>query len=97
MLDVTPELIDKWKSEHGGVFKYETNDGKYAAIFRMPDRKVLGMSTTAPDTVAGKEIIANNCFLAGDREIIENDSYFYGLCNELPKYMKEEMGKSIEL
>ncbi|HUM50487.1 MAG TPA: hypothetical protein PK431_01690 [Chitinophagales bacterium] len=94
--EVNEQMIADWKKKFDGVFKYETEDGK-VGYFRMPDRKILGMSTTAPDNVAGNEIIANNCFLAGDRIILEDDKYFFGLSKELPKYIKIQTGKSTEL
>lgn len=94
--DVTEQMIAEWKQKFGGVFKHETQDGK-VAYFKMPDRKILGMSTIAPDNVASNEIIARNCFLAGDEIIIDDDAYFFGLCVELPKFVKTKLGKSIEL
>ena len=96
MADVTPEMIKEWKEKYGAVFKYEAEDGK-AAIFRQPDRKIVGLSSSAPDNVAGNETIAKNCFLAGDECIINDDSYFYGLSPHLQKFLKAKAGKSEEL
>lgn len=93
---VTPEMIEGWKQQYGAVFKYTAEDGK-TAYFRQPDRKILGMSTTAPDSVAGNEIIARNCFLGGDECIINEDTYFYGLSPHLQQYVNATSGKSEKL
>jgi hypothetical protein len=94
--DVTPEMIADWKKKYGAVWKYEAEDGK-TAFFRAADRKIAGLASTAPDPVAGNEILARNCFLAGDECIVEEDKYFFGLSRELPKYLKATVGKSQEL
>ncbi|MEN9458946.1 MAG: hypothetical protein RL135_1540 [Bacteroidota bacterium] len=93
---VTPEMIESWKQQYGGVFRYTTEDGKIA-YFKTPDRKILGMSTSAPDVVAGNEIVARNCFLAGDECVINEDQYFFGLQNQLSTFLKQTTGKSEEL
>lgn len=93
---VTDEMIAEWKAKYGSVFKFEVDDK--VAYFKSPDRKIVGASTTASDNVAGNEMIANNCFLAGDEIILTDDGYFYSLSRELlPKMIKSKVGKSMEL
>lgn len=94
--DVTTEDVRKWKAQFGSVFKYETEDGK-VAYFRTPDRKILGLSTSAPDTVAGNEMVAKNCFLAGDDAIITEDKYFFGLQKKMAQLVKVASGNLEEL
>lgn len=94
--DVTPAMIAEWKAKHGSIFKYEVDDK--VAYFKSPDRKIIGASTTAPDNIAGNEMIARNCFLAGDEIILTDDEYFFGFSKELlPKMVKSKVGKSTEL
>ncbi len=94
--DVTDVMIADWKAKHGSIFKYEVDDK--VAYFKSPDRKIIGASTVAPDTVAGNEMIATNCFLAGDEIILTDDEYFFGFSKELlPKMIKSKVGKSTEL
>ena len=76
--------VDELKKKHGEIFRYTTIDGKIA-YFKAPDRKTLGFasSTSNGDNIMYKEIIANNCFVDGDREILENDKYFLAFSTEV--------------
>lgn len=94
--EVTDEMVAAWKEKYGKVFYYEATDGK-KAWFRRPDRKIAGLSSTAPDAVAGNDILARNCFLGGDECIINEDEYFFGLSSHLPKFLSATLGECKEL
>lgn len=85
--EVTQELIDKWKKEHGSVFALETDDGKVGYIkdplsdFRtvrqafgaLEKQGAIGMAVT----------YMNNCWLGGDEELRTDESYGNGLADQL--------------
>lgn len=75
--EVTPEVIKSWKAQYGEISQFKCEDK--VAYFKKPDRKALSYATTAggsKDPFKFNEIILNNCFIGGDKEVIENDEYF---------------------
>lgn len=88
-------LIEKWKTQHGAVLKYETEDGK-VAFFRYPTRKEVAYSTsiiTQNDVLKSAEVLLNACYLGGDREILDDDAYFYGLQEWAGMLIKKKQGR----
>ncbi len=80
-----PEIdINALKAKYGDVFAYRTEDGK-VAYFKRPDRRILSYasSTSGGDNIKYKEAIATNCFVDGDREILQVDKYFLGLSSTI--------------
>jgi hypothetical protein len=78
--------IDGLEKKHGKLTVIEVEDKM--GLFRRPDRKTMSaasvMATTDPMEYVAT--IADNCLVAGDRELIDDDAYFYSvmpLINEL--------------
>lgn len=74
----TAEQIAEWKEKYGEdkVFKMTSEDGEKSCILRKPGRKDLDYATAAGDGLKFNEALMNNCWLGGDREMVENDDYF---------------------
>lgn len=74
---LTPEQIAELKAKHGQIFLIEVEDK--AAVFKAPDRKTLSMANVVQnDIIKFNETILKNCFIQGDRELLDNDAYFLG-------------------
>jgi hypothetical protein len=96
--DVTKEVIEGWKKEHGNVFAYEAKDGK-KAYFKKPDFKIMDAASALAQTqpLMSNKILADNCFLGGDRCIVDEQDYFAGLNAHLSRLIKKIEGELTEL
>ncbi|MCX8018935.1 MAG: hypothetical protein N2747_00405 [Chitinophagaceae bacterium] len=76
MANVTEQQITEWKKQHGAVFEIKVEDK--TAYFKKPSRKTLMYASTVlqNNPLRFNEILMQECFLGGDRELIENDDYF---------------------
>lgn len=72
--------IEEWKRKYGDILQYTAEDGR-EAYFRYPNRKEVGYSAALieKNPVGSAEALLRACFLGGDRAIIEEDEYFFGL------------------
>lgn len=96
--EVTPEMIEGWKREHGFVFKYASADAAFSAFFRSPSRnEIEAAQTLAAKPLQSNEMLAKATFLAGDEELITKNEYFYGLGEKLKGIVKKVEGELIEL
>lgn len=88
MYKPTKERIEELKAEHGDIFLMTVEDK--AAIFKKPSRKALSRSYTVAktDPFKSNEVLLVDCFVDGDRELLEVDAYFLGAQNQLPKIME---------
>lgn len=75
--------IAQWQKKYGEVRRIQVEDK--ACYLRNVDRKVLGLATTnsGGDTIKFNEILLRNCWLDGDMEIQNEDSYFLGASGTL--------------
>lgn len=78
---VSAEMIEAWKKQHGDIFKLDV-EGKICFL-KSPDRRTLGFASSTKDTFKFNEIVLKNCWLAGDEEILKDDSYFLAACSKL--------------
>lgn len=80
MFEAAQDQIQEWKKKHGEIIVYEVEDRR--GYFRKPTRQELSyagvVSNQMKDAVKYSESLMNACWLAGDREILENDEYFLG-------------------
>lgn len=94
----TPEQIEKWKKEFPqGITRVVTNDNK-VAYFKRPERDVLKMATDAVQNGISEynEVIAENCFIGGDKSILKDANYYNSLgkaMNELAEGVKGKLEK----
>jgi acyl-coenzyme A synthetase/AMP-(fatty) acid ligase len=83
MYSPTKEEIQALKEEHGDIFLLSVEDK--CCILKTPNRKILSYATTASqkDPLKFNEVILKNCFVAGDTEIKDDDSYFLSAGKQL--------------
>lgn len=80
MYTLTEDRTKELKAKHGKVYLIKVEDKQ--AVFRQPTRQDLSYATTASsqgkDPYKMADTILKNTYLEGDREIVENDEYFFG-------------------
>lgn len=96
--EVTPDLIEQWKKQFSKVVKYSTEDGK-VAYFKNPDLTTIdaAASMVQSNPIKSNILIARNCFLGGDEEIITEEKYIFGLGNHLRELVVKVEGELSEL
>lgn len=79
----TPQQIAAWKTEHGEVTRFSAHG--YECWLRKPKRKDLSQALLAQrkDPLDFAESLANNCWLAGDPEMLTNDDAYLSLAGEM--------------
>ena len=83
MFTYTQDQLKGWKTEYGdgNVFEVVAEDKK--AILHKPRRQDISYasagSNRAQDSIKYTEIILKQCWIDGDREIIDNDDYFFAV------------------
>ena len=88
MSTVTKAQIKEWKAKYGAVYEVEVEGKK--AYFKAPDRNILGlaMKKGMDNPLASIEVVAQNCFLAGDKVLLEEDAYFLSVSKVLGEMMQ---------
>jgi len=83
LTELTPEQIEAAKAKYKAVFEITVEDKK--CWLHKPDRNVLDLANSASSKKSSKfnETILRNCWLAGDKDIVEEDDYFYGASTQL--------------
>lgn len=82
MFEYTKEQLKVWKEKYGqdGVFEIVVEDKK--AVLHRPSRKDLSFASAGSgqgsDAFKFSEILMRQCWIDGDREIQEDDTYFLG-------------------
>ena len=86
--EITQEQIDKWKQQYGAVFEITVEDKK--AYLKPPDRKILSCATVeaGKDPFAFNDIILKNCWIGGDEEIRDVESYSLAAGSQLDKIIE---------
>lgn len=87
MFEYTADQLKDWKKKYGDdkIFEIVVDDKK--AILHKPTRKDLSFamagSSQAKDSIKFAEILLNQCWIDGDKEIKEDDDYFFGAVPKL--------------
>ncbi len=87
MFEYTADQLKDWKKKYGDdkIFEIVVDDKK--AILHKPTRKDLSFamagSSQAKDSIKFAEILLNQCWIDGDKEIKEEDDYFFGAVPKL--------------
>lgn len=81
MFTYTKEQLKGWKEKYGEVFEISCDDKK--AVLHKPSRKDLAFamagSNQAKDSVKFSELLLKQCWIDGDKELIEDDNYFFSV------------------
>ncbi len=88
MKEVTKEIIEGWKQQHGDVFLVEVEDKK--CYLKSPDRKTMkaAMAVVQTDPIRSNEIVLENCWIEGDAEIKTDNSLFFAVSTQLEHIVK---------
>lgn len=70
----TKEQIKEWKAKHGELFEITVEDK--SCILHRPTRKDLSYASAVKDPIKMSEVMLNALWIAGDKEIKEDDSLF---------------------
>lgn len=81
--DLTAQQIDAFKKEYGEVYLIEVEDKK--CFLHQPTRQILDAASMASKKADSKfnEIILKGCWLAGDKELVNDDVYFFSASSQL--------------
>lgn len=72
----------------------------YYGIFRQPTFKIFSkyLVASTQNNAGAMRTLARDCFLAGDKELVENDSLFlFGLMGQLSKIIEVRSGALVNL
>lgn len=90
MYQATEQQIQEWINTHKDVYKVESHDK--VCYLRKPKRQdlsyALAASSGGKDTVKMQEVMLNNCWLGGDEEFKNDDSYFFAAAAKLSELME---------
>ena len=85
--------IEAWKKKFGKVFCYEVEGEKI--YFKQPDRKVLASAgvVSKNDPMKFSEHVMLNSFIGGNKELLYDDSVFYGLMQVIDQLVSIKVGE----
>lgn len=88
MYNPTHEELASLRKAHGSIFKLVVGDK--ACILKTPDRKILSFASVAAakDPMNFNEVLLKNCFVAGDKEIKDDDAYFLGAASKIAEIIE---------
>lgn len=92
MFQYTEEQLKEWKEKHGenNVFEITVEDKK--CVLRKPNRKdlsyALAASSGGKDAVKMNEALLNNCWIDGDKEMRDDDTYFFAVAEKIQGMME---------
>lgn len=86
--DLTPEQIEAYKKEYGDIFCIQVEDKK--CFLHKPTRQILDAANamSAKRNSAFNETLLKNCWIAGDKDIISEDDYFFGASSQLDQIIQ---------
>lgn len=95
--DLTPEQIEAAKKQFGKVYKIIVEDK--SAIVHKPTRLILDNADKqgSKKNSAFNEVLLKSCWLAGDKELVNDDDYFFGASTQLSEIINFKEGEIKEL
>ena len=86
--DLTPEEIESYKAEYREVYEITVEDKK--CFIHKPTRQILdaAMNASSKRNSMFNETLLRNCWLAGNKEIMEDDDYFMGASAQLDQVIE---------
>ena len=95
-LELTKERIEELKKKYKNIWVYTSQDKKYWAIFRKPSRvefSLFMMTTQQSGEISASEELLNSCFIEGNKELLTDDEYFYGLLTPIQSMLEFKSGE----
>jgi len=83
LTELTQEQIDDYKQEYGELFLIQVEDKK--CYLHKPTRQILDAANASSGkrSSAFNETLLKNCWIAGDKDIVNDDEYFLGASSQL--------------
>jgi len=83
LLELTEEQIEAFKKQYNGVYLIESEGKK--CYLHSPTRQTLDAASAGSKKADSKfnEILMKGCWLAGDKEMVEDDEYFFAAGKQL--------------
>lgn len=82
MFEYTKEQLEGWKKKYGDGCVFEVIVEDKRAVLHKPSRKDLTYATAGSsggkDAMKFAEVLLRQCWIDGDREILDDDEYFLG-------------------
>ena len=85
-MEFKKEQIDAWKKEHGEIFLFTVEDK--SCILRKPTRVELSFVSGITDPMQFNETLLKQLWLAGDKEMQDDDDYFLAITKHLDQVFK---------
>lgn len=82
----TEGQIAEWKKKHGEIYEISVEDK--TCILRKPNRKDLSYVSVVKDPIQMSETLMRQLWVAGDKEIQEDDSLFLAAIPKMEEVMK---------
>lgn len=86
MAKYTKEQIAEWKSKYGDLFQITVEDK--SCILRRPNRKDLSYVSVVKDPIRMSETLMKQLWVAGDKEIQEQDDLFLAAIPKMEEIIK---------
>lgn len=90
MYQPTDQQLQEWKNINKEVFQVTAKEK--ACYLRKPKRQdlsyALAASNGGKDTVKMQEALLNNCWLGGDDEFKDDDSYFFAAAQKMSELIE---------
>ena len=69
------------------------------ALFKKPTRQIIGAASalSTSDPMKYLEMLAENCFVAGDRELLDDDDYFMAIMPKLNELIETKTAELLKL
>lgn len=81
--ELTPDQIEEFKKEYGDIYLIQVEDKK--CYLHKPSRQILDAANASSGkrSSAFNETLLKNCWIAGDKDIVNDDDYFLGASSQL--------------
>lgn len=90
MFQATEQQIQEWKDKHKDIYLVTLEDK--ACYLRKPKRQDLSYALAASqggkDSVKMQEVMLNNCWLDGDQEFKNDDSFFFAAAAKMTQLIE---------
>ena len=88
MAKITEQQLQEWRKKYTDIYEIKVEDK--VGYFHAPDRNTMGyaMQQAQKNPMSANEVLAKNCFLGGDKELLENDTYFLALSARLSELIE---------
>ena len=96
--EVNEAMIAKWKKQYGDVFRLNVGDKVgYVRKIKRHDLKAAMTVAKHEGELGMIESLLTDIFLGGDRELLDDDDYFYGACEQVKDLMQVKEGSLTKL